>query len=168
MPQTQDWNKPYFDEPEITPEEAARLLTDGNAMREHVIRQSRMPFKEVLARLLQGEPTLDEVKALSRTNPEKWVKMIRDMGAMAGYKDGIEIDANINLNVEAMSDVELELQFQAVQAELNKLRAFNGTAEDDIEEAEFYEAPRLEDLNADATKQAVAASQADELPDFLK
>jgi len=101
------WDKPWFEEPKLTKEVAHKLLSDPEAMREYVMKRSRLPFQEVLARMLRAEPSPEVMREYARINPEKWVKMVRDAAVLAGYKEGIEIDANLNLQVAGMSDAEI-------------------------------------------------------------
>ena len=58
-----------------------------------------LPFQEVSARLLGVEPDEEALRAFAHANPEKWTKMLRDTAALAGYKDGIEIDLHGELTI---------------------------------------------------------------------
>lgn len=105
-----DFDKPWFEHPKLTKDEALRLLVDGDAMREHMRRLSRQPFQEVLARMLRAEPSPQAMREFARMNPDKWSRMVRDSAALAGYKDSIEIDANLAMNISTMSDAEIAQQ----------------------------------------------------------
>lgn len=113
------------------------LLTNGDAMRDYIIRRSRLPFQEVLARLLGAEPDPESVKAFARANPDKWSTMIKNMSNLAGYKDGIEIEANLSVAVHEMGDGQLIQQFRELT---NKIAHIEGEVAQ-AEDGEFEEVP---------------------------
>lgn len=131
------WHEPWVEEPSMTVDEAKELLVDPEKMRQHVVRRSRVPFQEVLARMLSVEPERERLEEFARQNPDKWSKMLREMAALAGYKDGIELDVNLNMNIADMSDAELFTEYKRAQSRLAQL--------DEAEEADFIEVDELPD-----------------------
>ena len=94
--------------PQFDPEELEKALEQ----------RSRRPFRALLARVLENAPSSEAIRALAQRNPDRWAQTLALVGRLGGYNEKLEVEGNINLRIQALSDAELEL---AVAEELRTL-----------------------------------------------
>lgn len=79
-------------------------------------RYERVPFRKVLAGLLDCAPTPEAIRAFAEKSPDRWAQAVSIMAGLAGFDRGINPTINV-YNVEGMSDAQL----MARMAELERL-----------------------------------------------
>lgn len=78
---------------------------------------SREPFLRQLAKFLGCAPTRQAIQTFANRNPDRWANSIKVLGNMAGYRELISSEVNVNFNVHNMSDSQVEARL----AELEEL-----------------------------------------------
>ena len=92
---------------------------DPIRVREALKERSRGPFREMLARILECAPSPEAIKALAERHPDRWGQLSAMFTRSAGYTDKLELEGSISLQINEMSDSELERRL----AELRTLDA---------------------------------------------
>ena len=95
---------------------------------------SRAPFVEILAELVQGIPTPENLKLFASEHPDRWVTAIKTMANLAGYHDKLEIEGNINLDINKMGDAQLMTRLDELSAQIKTMGIRTG-----LQDAEFVE-----------------------------
>lgn len=81
---------------------------DPSSVYEHLLNMDREPFREILARTLGRQPSDDSLEDLAERYPEKWANYVSTIAKLSGYHDKLEVDANLAVQVQHMSDAELQ------------------------------------------------------------
>lgn len=87
---------------------AASPMFDPVKVREALEQRSRGPFREMLARILECAPSPEAIRALAERHPDRWGQLSAMFTRAAGYTDKLEIEGSISLQINEMSDSELE------------------------------------------------------------
>jgi len=69
-------------------------------------RMDRVPFRKVLADLLECAPTPENIRALAEKSPDRWAQALSIVAGLAGFDRGIGPTINL-YNVGNMSDAQL-------------------------------------------------------------
>ena len=126
------------------PDSQGRLLRGTGAGKERVFSVdelmsefqafSRAPFVEILAELVQGIPTPENIRIFAREHPDRWVNAIKTMANLAGYHDKLEIEGNIALDINKMGDAQLMAKLDELGEQIKSMGIRTG-----IQDAEFVE-----------------------------
>jgi hypothetical protein len=100
----------------ITP--AMRMAAMAEALRE-VTKQSRQPFRRLLADLIGAAPEPEALTAFAQRYPDKWAQALSIMAGLAGYEKGL-VELNL-FNIGGLSDAQVLARLDADEAELVKL-----------------------------------------------
>jgi hypothetical protein len=68
----------------------------------------RTPFLDLLAAYLDAFPSAEALEAFAEKYPDRYVTALGHIARVAGYTDKTESSINVNINVRAMSDSQLE------------------------------------------------------------
>ena len=91
---------------------------DSKAVSAHIDALSREPFRDLLKRLLQAEPSVEAVQAYSERHPDRWGQLLVMIGRLAGYNDRLEVASSHSVVLAQLSDAELSERLQATLAKL--------------------------------------------------
>jgi len=82
--------------------ESDRILSELQELR-------RGPFREALSECLGNRPTAEAWSALAEKSPDRWSQAIGTLARASGFRDQIEVDADVSLGrrVSEMSDMEM-------------------------------------------------------------
>ncbi len=80
---------------------------DGDMIAAHVANLSREPFRDVLKRLLQAEPSVEAVLAYAERHPDRWGQLVTMIGKLAGYHERLEVESSHSVALRQLSDSEL-------------------------------------------------------------
>ena len=126
------------------PDSQGRLLRGTGAGKERVFSVdelmsefqafSRAPFVEILAELVQGIPTPENIRVFANEHPDRWVNAIKTMANLAGYHDKLEIEGNIALDVNKMGDAQLMAKLDELGKQIKSMGIRTG-----VQDAEFVE-----------------------------
>ncbi len=67
---------------------------DGRAVAAHIDQLSREPFRELLKRLLEAEPSVEAVQAYAERHPDRWGQLVTMIGKLAGYHERLEVESS--------------------------------------------------------------------------
>jgi hypothetical protein len=86
---------------------------DPTLIRRDLAMQSREPFKEALARLLEAMPSVEEIKAFAAKTPDRWAQAVAIVSRPAGVTEKHELTFNnptlaLAYALLEMSDSEVE------------------------------------------------------------
>ncbi len=80
---------------------------DGDKIAAHVASLSRKPFRDVLERLLQAEPSVEAVQAYSERHPDRWGQLVTMVAKLSGYHERLEVANSHVVALAQLSDSEL-------------------------------------------------------------
>ncbi len=80
---------------------------DGKAVAAHIDQLSREPFRDVLKRLLEAEPSIEAVQAYAERHPDRWGQLVTMIGKLAGYHERLEVESSHSVVLAQLSDAEL-------------------------------------------------------------
>ena len=103
------------------PAKARRL--DPKTIEQHIAALHREPFREALARIMQAEPSVEDMKAFAMKHPDRWGQLVAIMARAGGYTDKLITETNFYIQIAQMSDAELEARRAEIACQLNKLQA---------------------------------------------
>ena len=69
------------------------------SVRQELERNSRDPMLDVLANVLAGAPTLEEIRSLAKEAPDRWALLLEKVHRRA-YGDKIKVDVHHHLSLE--------------------------------------------------------------------
>ena len=98
---------------------------DGDEVAARVANLSREPFREVLGRLIEAEPSIEAVHEFAEKYPDRWAQSLAIMGRLSGFNEKLEVETNIAVNISRMSDAEVMVRLAEVQARLEDLGGEN-------------------------------------------
>lgn len=78
---------------------------------------SRQPFRQVLADVLASAPSMDDIRGFASRNPDRWGQLLAIVAKLGGYHDKLEVEGNMRLKVEDMSDAELVERIKQLEGE---------------------------------------------------
>jgi len=92
--------------------ESDRILADLQELR-------RGPFREALSECLGNRPTAEAWSALAEKSPDRWSQAIGTLARASGFRDQIEVDADVSIGrrVSEMSDMEMQARLAELRAE---------------------------------------------------
>ena len=68
---------------------------------------SRAPFRTELARILGCQPDEASVQTFAKKHVDRFYQSIAILGRLAGFSDKIEVDGNLSLKLNQLSDSQL-------------------------------------------------------------
>ena len=77
--------------------------------------KSRQPFREILARILDAEPTPEAMREFAKKSPDRWAQAIAIFGRLGGFNDKLEVESTVLLDVSRMSDAELQVRLEKLR-----------------------------------------------------
>ncbi len=86
---------------------AAIPRLDGKAVAAHIDALSREPFRDLLKRLLEAEPSVEAVQAYAERHPDRWGQLVTMIGKLAGYHERLEVESSHSVALRQLSDSEL-------------------------------------------------------------
>jgi hypothetical protein len=92
-----------------------RATYDPELIKTQIENNQRGPFRELLARFLMAAPTDDAIHDEGQKYPNRWVQNIQMLAKSAGYKDGVEVEVNLNQWIASASDAELAQKLKESQ-----------------------------------------------------
>lgn len=112
-------------EPDVKPEKALAEM-NGAELRAYnmkryeaeVDRLNRQPFREILAQFLACAPEPEAIMEHARKSPDRWAQAVSILAKASGFHDKIEHEHNVFVNIQNMSDAELELEARKGAKEL--------------------------------------------------
>ena len=111
--------KPSPEEQNQTMQNAGKM--DVKEIEAELERLSRTPFVQSLARILDAEPSVDEIRKLAARFPDRWGQLAAIFARLAGFTEKAETTTNILVNVHTMSDLELETRLKELDEKLQAL-----------------------------------------------
>jgi fructose/tagatose bisphosphate aldolase len=92
---------------------------DADTIMQHISALQRDPFREVLARLLHCEPSIEALQSFADAHPDKWAQSIAVMARGSGFHDNTPThETNIYMQINNMSDVMLEKELGETMRQL--------------------------------------------------
>ena len=85
---------------------------DGKAVAAHIDQLSRTPFRDLLKRLLEAEPSVEAVQAYAERHPDRWGQLVTMIGKLAGYHERLEVESSHSVALRQMSDSQLMARLQ--------------------------------------------------------
>lgn len=76
---------------------------------------TRVPFRHVLARLLNLAPSDDAIGRIAEKNPDRWAQTLAIVGRLAGYSEKLEVEDSREMRLRKLSDMELEMRLAALE-----------------------------------------------------
>lgn len=80
---------------------------DGDMIAAHVANLSRAPFRDLLMRLLEAEPSVEAVQAYAERHPDRWGQLVTMVAKLAGYHERLEVESSHSVALRQLSDSEL-------------------------------------------------------------
>lgn len=80
----------------------------GFVTAQEILKLSREPFRQELARLVGCAPTQNALLEFSSKSPDRWAQAISIMAKLAGYSEKIIHEHNVSVLIAQMSDAELQ------------------------------------------------------------
>ncbi len=80
---------------------------DGKAVAAHIDQLSREPFRDLLKRLLEAEPSVEAVRKYGERHPDRWGQLVTMIGKLAGYHERLEVANSHVVALAQLSDSEL-------------------------------------------------------------
>ena len=111
---------------------AAELLGEFQAL-------SRLPFIEVLSELMEGIPTVENIRIFANAHPDRWANCIKTMANLAGYHDKLEVQGNLGLDVNKLGDAQLMAKLEELGAQIKSMGIRTGLQDAEFEELETKE-----------------------------
>lgn len=71
---------------------------------------SRLPFRTVLADILECAPTTEALQAFANASPDKWANALKAVATIYGFTEKTEVVHDIRVTISRMSDSELLLK----------------------------------------------------------
>ncbi len=106
------------------PANAARI--DPDAIHKQIQALYRDPFRSVLAHFLEAVPSVEDIHAFARKHPDRWAQAVCIFSKAAGYSDKVVHEHNVMVQIEQMSDAEIELRMDKLKRELLHKDAVEG------------------------------------------
>ncbi len=85
---------------------------DGDMIAAHVANLSREPFRDVLKRLLQAEPSVEAVQAYAERHPDRWGQLVTMIAKLSGFNERLEVETSHSVALAQLSDSELMARLQ--------------------------------------------------------
>jgi hypothetical protein len=105
---------------------------DANDLNLRLRQYDRTPFLELLQHWLENSPTLEDIKALAKRSPDRYIAALSSLAKIAGFSEKTESTVNLNMNIGRMSDSQLADALRAAQAELQILDVPFTAAPDEV------------------------------------
>ena len=83
----------------------------------------RGPFRSALARLLEAEPDLESLVDFSKRHPDRWAQAMAILGRLAGYKDEVHTQQDIQITIATMADADLMDELTRLRAQIDAIDA---------------------------------------------
>src|SRR3990172_748111 len=96
---------------------ARRLAEEAKGLRADITRLSRGPFVDLVVLLVQAARQGFDVTALAayaKKNPDRMMQAITQAVRAAGYRDGLELTGNLEVDVLRLSDAEVDARVEAI------------------------------------------------------
>lgn len=81
---------------------------NADQLRKHLHQYDRTPFLDLLAAWLECAPSAEDVEAFASLHPDKYINALKNLGLLAGFTEKREVAWTGTLNVNDMSDSQLE------------------------------------------------------------
>ena len=79
----------------------------GKAVSAHIDALSREPFRDVLKRLLEAEPSVEAVQAYAERHPDRWGQLVTMIAKLSGFNERLEVETSHSVALAQLSDSEL-------------------------------------------------------------
>jgi hypothetical protein len=99
-----------------TPDQRARDLI-LQSLRDY----SREPAREVAASAIAGRPKTKDWRALARRHPDRWSQGYAVVMRQAGYTEKTQVDVNLSVQIQSMSDAELQAYHRDLETRIQAL-----------------------------------------------
>ena len=96
---------------------ARRLAEEAKGLRADITRLSRGPFVDLVVLLVQAARQGFDVTALAKyakKNPDRMMQAITQAVRAAGYREGLELTGNLEVDVLRLSDAEVDARVEAI------------------------------------------------------
>ncbi len=80
---------------------------DGDMIAAHVANLSRAPFRDLLMRLLEAEPSVEAVQAYAERHPDRWGQLVTMIAKLSGFNERLEVETSHSVALAQLSDSEL-------------------------------------------------------------
>ena len=96
---------------------------DTTELEQAMVNYSRDPFRKALADYLQGNPSLDDIKAFAKKYPDRHAQSVAIFARLSGYSEKIQVDVDNNFNVwiKNVSDSELRAKIAELRLQLKAI-----------------------------------------------
>ena len=84
-----------------------RATLNKEELTQHLNAMSRGPFQQALVDIMGCQPTVEAIRQFADKSPDRWGQLVAIMAKLAGYHDKLEIEANLTMNINSMSDAQL-------------------------------------------------------------
>ncbi len=91
---------------------------DGKAVAAHIDALSREPFRDLLARLLEAEPSVEAVQAYAERHPDRWGQLVTMIAKLSGFNERLEVETSHSVALAQLSDSELMVRLQEMLQDL--------------------------------------------------
>lgn len=112
---------------------------------------SRQPFIEIMAELISGIPTPENIHAFANDHPDRWAQCIKTMANLSGYHDKLEIKGNVLEDMNKLGDAQLIARLKELGDKIDSMGIRTGLVSD----AEYEDVP---EAKKEATSEDAAPS----------
>ena len=78
---------------------------------------SRSPFHNLLEKIIDSQPSNNDIRRLARKNPDRWGQMVAMFAKLSGYTEKKEIETTGIMRILHMSDAEVAREIEKLEAE---------------------------------------------------
>lgn len=91
---------------------------NGDELRAQLSLYDRRPFIDLLAEWLECGPSREDIEKFSAKYPDRYAGALRQLGQLGGYTEKRELNIDVNVNVRAMSDSQLQDRIRTLTQQL--------------------------------------------------
>ena len=88
---------------------------DPAVIRQYLEVQDREPFRDLLCKVLQAQPTRESIREFAQQKPDRWTHMCYTMARLAGYSTKNIVEGNLSVQINQMSDLELDIKLEELK-----------------------------------------------------
>jgi len=92
----------------------------------------REPFRDLLATMLECEPTKEALQEFANKSPDRWWQSVTMAMKSSGYQEKTVHEHNFNVRIQNMSDAELLEQNKQLQNELDEEKILDAEIVDSV------------------------------------
>jgi len=78
---------------------------------------SRAPFQGALVDLLEGKPSLEDIKIWAQASPDRWAQALTILARLSGYHEKREVIQSFHILIAEMSDAQLLSELEKSEKE---------------------------------------------------